>query len=385
MANLYQKIIEHLNDEINKGNFTYGKPFCTEKQLMEKFGVSNITAKRAITELEHQGVLYRKRGVGSFVARPASSIPSRPTDTSAKIYAILLPFNISTDSDFMMMVQLINSSINPRNGYLSLYTTDRDIRREKSVLAKLTEQNIAGLVYSPNTNDIHLDVLKKFALKNIPVVILDKTVTAPFLHNVVCDNFTGARLMTDHLISLGHTKIAYISSSGISKLTSVAERLSGYIYSMNLAGLPISPDCVVTRLVDSIEEDRSAPSQSQIDRIKEKIALFLSEGVTAIECENDGLAECVRRCCSEMSLRVPEDISISGYDGCSPARSQSNPPFFTSVYQDLELVGKEVARILLSTMDNCMPLGEKVVIPVTIQLGSSCGKPPIKQRSPILR
>ena len=62
----YQQIIDAMMEQIRSGSFSYEKPICTENELMEHYGVSRITVRRALAEL---GILYRKRGVGSFVCQ----------------------------------------------------------------------------------------------------------------------------------------------------------------------------------------------------------------------------------------------------------------------------------------------------------------------------
>ena len=64
----YEIIKEALLARIHAGDFSFDESFCTEKMLSEQHHVSRITAKRAIEDLEQQGILYRKRGVGSFVS-----------------------------------------------------------------------------------------------------------------------------------------------------------------------------------------------------------------------------------------------------------------------------------------------------------------------------
>ena len=70
----YEIIKEALLERIRTGQFSSDAVFCTEKMLSEQYEVSRITAKRAIEDLEQQGILYRKRGVGSFVSQ---KIPGR--------------------------------------------------------------------------------------------------------------------------------------------------------------------------------------------------------------------------------------------------------------------------------------------------------------------
>lgn len=71
----YEIIKEALLERIRTGQFSSDAVFCTEKMLSEQYEVSRITAKRAIEDLEQQGILYRKRGVGSFVSQKIPPFP----------------------------------------------------------------------------------------------------------------------------------------------------------------------------------------------------------------------------------------------------------------------------------------------------------------------
>ena len=80
----YEVIIDDILAKSRNNDFSYETVLCTEMQLTEEYGVSRITAKRALTDLEQRGVLYRKRGVGSFVARNAlSNLNPQPQPTAA--------------------------------------------------------------------------------------------------------------------------------------------------------------------------------------------------------------------------------------------------------------------------------------------------------------
>ena len=86
----YEMIEEALLERIHAGDFSFDEAFCTEKMLSEQYEVSRITAKRAIENLEQQGILYRKRGVGSFVSR---NLPSDDDTAEApKMISLLVPF-----------------------------------------------------------------------------------------------------------------------------------------------------------------------------------------------------------------------------------------------------------------------------------------------------
>ena len=68
---LYKQIMDKLKERIKSGDFEYDAPFVTEDRITKEYGVSRITAIRALEELEHDGLINRKRGSGSFVSKNA--------------------------------------------------------------------------------------------------------------------------------------------------------------------------------------------------------------------------------------------------------------------------------------------------------------------------
>ena len=102
----YEIIKEALLERIRTGQFSSDAVFCTEKMLSEQYEVSRITAKRAIEDLEQQGILYRKRGVGSFVSQKIPPVSSSASETDSKSKMV--------DSvSLLHTVQLLESGVDP--------------------------------------------------------------------------------------------------------------------------------------------------------------------------------------------------------------------------------------------------------------------------------
>ena len=85
----YQIIIDDILAQIAAGSFSYDQPICTENSLIEQYGFSRITVRRAMTELENRGILYRKRGVGSFVCHPEELAPALPENVQLTCWKTL--------------------------------------------------------------------------------------------------------------------------------------------------------------------------------------------------------------------------------------------------------------------------------------------------------
>ena len=159
----YEIIKEALLERIRTGQFSSDAVFCTEKMLSEQYEVSRITAKRAIEDLEQQGILYRKRGVGSFVSQkiPPVSSSASETDSKSKMVSLLLPF-ATTQGNISETIGSLSAALAEKGYFLSIHITGSSSPKERATLELLRSQNIAGLVYYPKRDNIHLEQLNDF-------------------------------------------------------------------------------------------------------------------------------------------------------------------------------------------------------------------------------
>lgn len=372
--NLYQIAIDDILNKINKNEFSFENPICTEKQLMDEYNFSRITAKRAITELEHMGIVYRKRGVGSFVSRNIHLKSTQNSSGEIKLFAFILPF-ACTKGGLFETVQTINNILSTQNSYLSIHITDKTNTKAKHILNDLHKQNISGLVFYPFTNNIHLELLNKFIVNEKPVVILDKSHESQYLSSVLSDNYTGGVMLTDYLISLGHTNIAFLSSAGASGLTSVCDRFGGYLHSIKNAGIKPKEENIFTNLSDLYVKEKN--TEQYTPTIKETVKHLYDIGVTAIEAENDEVAFAVMLACKELSIKVPEEMSICGFDNSEWAHMSD--PGITTIKQNFHEIGRIVAEIFLESLKDSHAVPKRVILPVELIIQGSTG--PIRSSS----
>jgi len=365
----YELIMEDLLAQIRSEDFSYDQPICTEKQISEKYNVSRITAKRAITDLENQGVLYRKRGVGSFVSRSAHSSLSNPAPSreASKMVSLLLPFDI-TKGGMFDAIETINRSLNQSGYFISIHTTDVSLSKEKASLKLLLDQNISGLVYYPMRDKANLNLLNQFVMNNVPVVVIDKSIDCPYISNIVSDNFEGGRLAAGHLLELGHRRIAFLTTAPIEETSTVRSRFGGYLDALRTHGIPLSPQNIVyvarETEVSQIAQDTDHPLYAAVQRL-------YAAGYTAIFAENDVVASAVKICCTQLGIRIPEDLSICGFDNNALSETRD----ITTVNQNFTKIGQCVSDVLLELMESPARPARRVTVPVELVLRSSTAAP----------
>ncbi|MDG1121045.1 MAG: LacI family DNA-binding transcriptional regulator [Glaciecola sp.] len=184
--------------------------------------------------------------------------------------------------------------------------------------------------------------------------------TAPCT-TVTLDNYAAAKSMTEHLISLGHTKIALIKGPQQSPLTQ--QRLHGYKDALHNAGLTF----------DSSMMFASDFSMSSGYLAGHQI-LQCSTRPTAVFCENDETAIGAIKAFKENNLQVPDDISVAGFDNIE--FSQYCDPPLTTISQPAEEFGQTSVAMLINLLQDKTTKSAKVILPFELVMRSSTGIAP---------
>lgn len=179
--------------------------------------------------------------------------------------------------------------------------------------------------------------------------------------SVAVDNEAGAAAATSYLLGLGHRTVHLVS--GPPAYLDSDERILGWRLALRAAG---APEPAVRA------GDWSAASGYQVG-----LALCGSPDVTAIFCGNDTMALGVLRALSERGMRVPEDVSIVGFDDI-PEAAYYTPPL-TTMRQDFGEVGRQALTALLARMHG-EAAGQRVTVETALVVRDSAGPPPGRRR-----
>lgn len=174
----------------------------------------------------------------------------------------------------------------------------------------------------------------------MPTVITGRTLAAPGLYALDFNNFEGARLATHHLLSLGHRQIAFISGDPIHP--DANERLRGYRAALEGADVPYNPSLVLPGKY--LEKSGLMAVERLIDS---------SEPFTAVFAANDQMAFGAALALHRRGLRVPDDVSLVGFDDLAGAE-HSIPPL-TTIHQAGYELGRLAATSLLKLLTGQTP------------------------------
>lgn len=203
--------------------------------------------------------------------------------------------------------------------------------REKDYLEVLLDKQVDGIIFLDNV--VKERALPSWNLHGVPIVFLNQYVAESEHLSILPDDYQGGLIATEHLISLGHKRIAYIN--GRLKHEASQLRLQGYKDALKKAKLSFDSQLVQGK--DTWDEEGGYSSTHTL--------MTLSKPPSAIFCANDTLAVGALDALRELQISVPNDVALVGFDN-SLASAQKRPPL-TSVEMPFLEMGKRAAEVLL--------------------------------------
>jgi len=228
---------------------------------------------------------------------------------------------------------------------------------ESKVLRLFTERHVEGVLFVRANYEKENDHLTRLQAYGIPIVTVGYLWPETGLAMVDVDNVSGGRKATEYLIGLGHRRIAMIA--GPNKWKSVHDRTAGYLQALQNAGIPADQElmCEGTWLHRSGYENTKA-------------LLARKKPFSAIFAQNDRIARGATHALNQAGLRVPEDVSIIGYDDI-PEAEFADPPL-TTIKQPMAEVGKAATRFLIQMIEDAAITPKQVLFDTTLVIRSSC-------------
>ncbi|MBH0129889.1 LacI family DNA-binding transcriptional regulator [Salinibacterium sp. NK8237] len=232
---------------------------------------------------------------------------------------------------YMEAAHVIERTVRESGHVVMLCNSEGDTTRESGLLAMLAAQRVRGVLLAPASLDEGSDPYKDLP-GDLPVVLLDYN-GGPQHCSISVDNVAGGRLAIEHLLQLGHTRIAVVG--GPTGLRQFADRARGAREAIIAAGM--DPE------VSLIEVSTSGIGIQDGRRAAE--LLLEGDSPDAVFCGNDMLAFGVYRGLIDAGLSVPDDVALVGYDDIDFARDWVVP--LTSVRQPIDKLGTRAARLLI--------------------------------------
>jgi LacI family repressor for deo operon, udp, cdd, tsx, nupC, and nupG len=304
----------------------------TIREVAARAGVSHQTVSRVINDSERVNPETRARVEAAIqeLGFQPNAIARFMAQGRTRTFACFSP-NL-TDYTFAAIIDGAETEAR-RHGYFLMSASAPDEAAFSTLVKQLvTSHRTEGLlIINPYADSRH-----RLLPKNVPVVFAGARPRTESAESVSLDDEAAGEAATQHLINLGHQRIALLSGPLIEDCSQ--DRLTGYRAALAKAGFPFNPELI-------LEGDWSASSgyraaQSLMERGLPFTALF---------AENDRMAIGAIRALREGGRRVPEDISVIGFDDM-PLASYFDPPL-TTVRQDLFTMGREAAQLLMRAVE----------------------------------
>jgi len=304
----------------------------TIKDVAKKAGVSISTVSRVLTP---QANNYMREETREKVLKAIKELDYRPDmraqslrGIGTRIIGLIMPDALNP---FYQELAYVLEEVCYREKYgLLVCSSKNSITRELAYTDLLESQKVDGIILSTvGLKEIKLNNLVK---RGIPIVLMDRDVPGADIPVMFTNNYLGGCQATQHLIDLGHKRIACIVGS-MNTLSSI-NRLKGYADTLQKNGLEVDRKL--------IKEGKLIYKDGY--KLMKELLRKSSDGFTAIFCLNDLVALGAMRAIQEDSKSIPSDYSIVGFDNISLS-SVSNPPL-TTVAQPIKQIAQGAFRTI---------------------------------------
>ena len=330
-------------------------------------GVSQSTVSRAlrgdprVREETRLRVDQAARRLGYVPNSLAASLASRSTRTVAVIVSDL------TNPFFPSLLTPIYDELQIMGYRVVLFTERTDIPTGQETLRRLLDRSIDGVLVTTATLGSRFAV--ELQQRGLPMVLLNRYIDGLDVDRVVSDNHGGAVIGGRHLLELGHRRIAVVR--GPSNTSTSRDRVAGLSEVLAEGGVPLDPALV---------REGTFSHQSGYQHTRE--LLRLPDPPTAIVCGNDVVAFGALDAALSLGVRVPEDVSILGYDDIPMAAWEVFQ--LTTLRQPMGDMARAAVHMLAERIENAREVGpgREQVFATSLVRRATVDRPPTGPRSP---
>ena len=306
------KLFEELGTAISKGDFTAGQRLPTEAELMQQYGVSRTTVTRTLRDLEHRGVIWRRRGSGTFVKE------LKPP-TATEQYGMMV-HGIESGSIFLSVYEALARAVDSAGAHVMLthLNAQSNLADEAAESAeRMIARGVRGCFFLPHGMSgeggaLNRRVSELFTRANIPLVLLDRDICdfpQRSSHDLVgVDNIRGGYLLGQHLIDVGCRRALFFSENVT--FSSARGRWIGYRSAMEANG---------------VEARSFGGDPESASTVLDAIRAHKPDGIV---CDNDRHAAIMMRHLLNAKISIPGEIKLAGFDD-TPTASLLTVPLTT--------------------------------------------------------
>lgn len=327
----YRQIHDALKGAIITGEYKRGARLPSESELLKVFGASRLTVNRALRELQLSGFIERRAGSGSYVSGAALK--------DGFTFGLLIPGLGDTEIFEPICRGMAEAHLSEH--HVLLWGKSPDDSRSVEQMARdwckqWIARKVSGVFFAPLEHTAEKDIVngriaEQFRDAGIPVVLIDRDfVGFPNRSNydlVSLDNRRAGYVLTTHLLSAGCKRVIFIGR--VWPAPSCVARSFGYREALLTAGAEFHAE-----FIQHVEPSETASIRHIIEELR-------PDGII---CSNDYMAAHVMQVLGAMSIGVPEDIKLAGFDDVKYARLLPVP--LTTIRQPCHEIGRSAITLM---------------------------------------
>ncbi len=361
---LAEELALHLGDGIVARTYPRGSKMPTVRALAAQYDVSRKTVERALDRLEEQGLIFRRVGKGTFVRKDPGG--NGDSDTS-RPKVVLVSFKYTNPYSDRLISNLfdgMNRVLQEKGSSFAVCTLEcgeEDHGRDadcRKLVEELRGVGPDGVIFAAEPTAMAIRMLSEVA----PVLQAGYFIEDEGAGYVGADMLDGMRKAIGYLKMLGHTKVAmithHIGEEDHRNFPTVASRVDTYQAVMAEMGL--------------------AEGTLVIPRAELAAAVSPASGHTAIVATATSIARDVIDAAAQRGVRIPEDLSLIGYDDASIG--ESTIPRYTSMRHLSQRMGELAADKLLGIIAGTEALPVRLILPAELVVRESCAPPKVRSR-----
>jgi len=356
----HQKIRSEIRQEIMSGKYKPGERLPTEVELVLQYSTSRPTVARALRDLQHEGLISRRAGSGTYV----NEIGGR---AQGHLFGLVIPRLGETEIFDPICREMARSTEEHHHALIWAATSAEasgDIEEQAwQSCQQCIDRKVAGVFFAPLELTPHGEatnerIARAFDAAGIPIVLVDRDL---YRHprrsrydRVGIDNRAAGWIVTSHLLTLGCKKIGFFCRPHSAE--TVTLRLAGYREALGKFGITANPTWV----------GEGNPSDAAFVR------RFLTDSeIDGLVCANDFTAANLIQTLEVLGIRVPRDIRVVGIDDVKYASLLRVP--LTTVHQPCQHIGAAAVRALIERIANPALPARDILFQSSLVVRESCG------------
>lgn len=329
----WKEIVESIQQEIVTGRRVPGERLPSEDEIASVWGVSRMTAHRAMHELQRMGLVIRRPRSGTIVA----------AKSARRTGSIALIIHNSHDRLEMEYMRGIQSAIGDENR-LVVCSSEGSAEKEAHYLQRMSAET-DGIILFPTCEPQNTPLLTRMAETGTHIVCIDRVPEGVPLDACVTDNYESTRKALGLLIAEGIYPMAHFTQGDL-WTSAVRERYQAYLDVMRESGYP-SPQKLCRHF--PVMRTRYRFSLTQLARDALIAVKYEEPSLRGVFCLNDYHLIAVLEACHELGWRVPEDLEVLSYHDCVSLLPQTSRRIHRLVQQPFE-IGRLAAQRLMQRL-----------------------------------